>query len=66
VSILGMNHDDWVRIKRILILGAVGICVDTAYSWHDWRAAVINAAGALILTVVVLSKRRARRKAGAR
>jgi hypothetical protein len=54
-----VNRDDWKRIKRILIFGAVGLCACSAYSWHDWRAAVINVTGAVILAVVVLFKRRA-------
>jgi hypothetical protein len=61
-----MNRDDWNRIRRILQVSGVAFCVATAYSWHDWRAAVINTAGVLVLTGVVLYKRRARRSAGAR
>jgi len=54
------------RIKRILIVGGVAFCADTAWSWHDWRAAAVNAAGVAVLVAAVLVRRHGRRTAGAR
>jgi glucose uptake protein GlcU len=62
-----VNRDDWIRIRRILTVGGVAFCVETAVTWHDWRALLVNAVGVIVAAVVIRHKRRrGRRSVGAR